>query len=180
MKIAINGEILEVSGGGALPEGTVAVKPITQAEYEALTDAEKQADVVYAITDDAGEPSSKVYSTEEKAVGVWVDGKTVYEMSAIGTFPATANENNEAILTLITFPASMRIDMVVNFSANVSTNDGWIPVGSGDPTRNIVARIAGNSVTIASYSVASTPYVLGRRASVTVRYTKTTDTGGTT
>lgn len=178
MKIAINGEILEVSGGGALPEGTVAVKPLTQAEYDALTDDEKQADVVYAITDDGGEFSSKVYSTEEKAVGVWIDGKTVYEMSAIGTFPDMANANNEAILTLITFPASVRIDMVVNFSANVHTNNGWMPVGSGDPVRAIVARISDNSVVIASYSASSTPYVLGRRASVTVRYTKTIDTGG--
>lgn len=73
----------------------------------------------------------------------------------------------------------MRIDTVVDFSANVnSSNHGWIPVGSGDPVRNIVARITGGRVVVASYSTSSTPYVLGRKASVTVRYTKTTDTGG--
>ena len=78
MKISINGEILEVSG---LPEGAVPVKPLTKAEYDALTDAEKQADVVYAITDDGGSGSSsgdsseEIYSTEEVRIGTWIDGK---------------------------------------------------------------------------------------------------------
>lgn len=58
MKIAINGEILEVSG---LPEGAVPVKPLTKAEYDALTDEERQADVVYAITDDGGSLGSNGY-----------------------------------------------------------------------------------------------------------------------
>ena len=83
MKIAINGEILEVSGGG-LPEGTVAIKPLTKAEYDALTDDEKQADVAYAITDDAGSSdgssgtSEEIYSTEETRIGTWIDGKPLY------------------------------------------------------------------------------------------------------
>ena len=183
MKIAINGEILEVSGGGGgLPEGTVAVKPLTQAEYDALTDEEKQADVVYAITDDGGSgggSSGEVYSTEEKAVGVWIDGKTVYERSVSGTFPDTANTNNEATLTLISLVGTeLSFDTVVSLHANVYTTLGWISIGIGDPVRNIVARVTDKKLTLMSLGASSTQYVLGRKAAATIRYTKTTDTGG--
>lgn len=82
MKIIINGEIVEVAEGGSCP--STPVTPITSAEYEALSDADKQADVTYLITDDneggdsGGGSSEEIYSTEEVRIGRWIDGRPLY------------------------------------------------------------------------------------------------------
>lgn len=64
-------EISSIVGGGSHVE-------LTQAEYDALTTEEKNNGSVYFITDSANEPM-KVYSTTEKAVGIWIDGSIIYE-----------------------------------------------------------------------------------------------------
>lgn len=65
-------------------------KTLTQAEYDALTEAEKQADILYAITDDGGSAgggtsTGEVYSTEEQRIGTWIDGKPLYQKTFTGT-----------------------------------------------------------------------------------------------
>lgn len=62
----------------------VPTKVLTLAEYNALSKEEKQADVLYAITDDrpggsgSGGGGGEVYSTEETRIGTWIDGKPLY------------------------------------------------------------------------------------------------------
>ena len=50
---------------------------LTQAQYDQLTDDEKYNGSIYFITDAPSNPID--YSTEEKVIGHWVDGKTLYE-----------------------------------------------------------------------------------------------------
>lgn len=82
-------------------DGDIPVIAKTSAEYEALTDEEKQADVAYVITDDnegassggSGTASSagEVYSTEETRVGTWIDGKPLYRK--VFTLVVTSTNN---------------------------------------------------------------------------------------
>lgn len=80
MKIVINGEMVDIPAG----QNGIPTVPLTQAEYDALTDDEKNAEKLYLITDaaasgsDSGGSSENVYSTEETRIGTWIDGKPLY------------------------------------------------------------------------------------------------------
>jgi len=50
---------------------------LTQAEYDALSTAEKNNGTIYFITDAPSNPVD--YSTSEKVIGHWIDGSTLYE-----------------------------------------------------------------------------------------------------
>ncbi len=83
------------------------VKPLTKLEYETLSEEEKQADIVYILTDQVsngngsgneGSSYEEVYSTGERVIGKWVDGKPLYQrtflgtVSSSGTFPSISLE----------------------------------------------------------------------------------------
>lgn len=182
MKIAINGEILEVSGGGGgLPEGTVAVKPVTQAEYDALTDDEKQADVVYAITDDAvsGGDSygDNVYSSEEVRVGTWF-GKPLYRKTS-PVFDLLAGIN-----ILIPISELSDVDVFVSSAAILINDSGannnfvtlpFVSVTEGGIVgMSAVVSISNEGLQVVLYKMT------GYKGRGWIEYTKTTDTGGTT
>ena len=180
MKIAINGEILEVSGGGALPAGTVAVKPLTQAEYDALTDEEKQADVVYAITDDGGSGSSsgdsseEIYSTEEVRIGTWIDGKPLYRRVVTGVV-TTLNTD------LDVGDPIPDIETVASVVGTFTNGGGyWYPHqtfvnDSSSITAFISAKVSQGRIQVrTSFSL-----LVNQKCYITVEYTKTTDTAPT-
>jgi len=79
MKIVIDGKMVDVPAG----QNGIPTVPLTQAEYDALTDDEKNAEKLYLITDAAasgsggGGSSEEVYSTEETRIGTWF-GKPLY------------------------------------------------------------------------------------------------------
>lgn len=98
MKVYLNGERIGLGGseylagdGVDITDGTINVsvptRPVTKEEYDALTEAEKNADAVYIITDDNGSGGSsagEVYSTEETRIGTWIDGKPIYRQVFVG------------------------------------------------------------------------------------------------
>lgn len=97
---------------------------LTEAQYDALTDDEKE-NGVYLIPGNTGKtpnPSGNVYSTEETIVGVWVDGRPLYRKvvfvttpNAINTYTSVYSENGIDMLFLdgfITGPANDRIKLV--------------------------------------------------------------------
>lgn len=178
MKIAINGEILEVSGGVGLPEGTVAVKPVTKAEYDALTDEEKQADVAYAITDDAGSSSSagsseEIYSTEETRIGTWIDGKPLYRR--VCTFTTDSSADN---VIMEDFDFSEIDNLVSGKGAmRVGTTSGYVlPAIIGSSGVSFTFDIYGGKIRYSNNS----PVYKNKPTTLIFEYTKTTDTGGTT
>lgn len=73
----VGGAWLEVSTGG----GDASYLELTQAEYNALTPAEKNNGTIYFVTDATDEQGSNghSYSSSEQIAGVWIDGSTVYE-----------------------------------------------------------------------------------------------------
>ena len=154
---------------------------ITQAEYDALTDEEKQADVMYAITDDggSGEDSSgdNVYSSEEVRVGTWF-GKPLYrKTSPVSELLAGTN-------VLIPISELSDVDVFVSSAAilinDVGANNNYVTLPflsvneSGTITMSAAVSISINGLQVSLYKMT------GFKGRGWVEYTKTTDTGGTT
>ena len=83
----LNGIDYMGGGGGG---GNANEEVLTWAEYCALTPEEKANGTTYYITDINGEGKDGfqpvIYSTEEREIGVWTDGKPLYQKSFTGTW----------------------------------------------------------------------------------------------
>ena len=115
---------------------------LTQAQYNALSYAEKHNGCMYYITD-AGGPSGKFtpiglgecYSTEERTIGCWTDGKPLYQKTyLVGDSSITTNLisalNIETAVDLYVIDYSDNIQINYNLSYNTSTKlIGNIPSG---------------------------------------------------
>lgn len=140
---------------------------LTQAQYDALPNTKLTDGKIYCITDVYSGGSDKLiglgdcYSTTEKVVGCWTDGKPLYKRTWVFTSDLSCNSNEW-------------------------TNT---PIDKGD-IENIVYAEAindvGNYWGIVSTAISSNQYiqVLNSRnraitiRQITLRYTKTTDTAG--
>lgn len=66
------------AGGG----GNANIWEGTQAQYDALVaGGTVDPNIVYFISDGVPSPIGHTYSTTERAVGTWIDGKSVYELT---------------------------------------------------------------------------------------------------
>lgn len=68
-------DVMDGKDGAGGTEGT-PVSVVTEVEFNALTDAEKESDVLYVITDDlsggsSGGAAGSVYSSKETRIGTW-------------------------------------------------------------------------------------------------------------
>lgn len=103
----------EHGGGG----GSADYVELTQAEYNALTPAEKMNGTMYFITDASGGGggggSSEIYDNTEKVVGTWF-GETLYEKTV--TFTAPSGNGNHTIMDLSGWNMSKLIDIESNGS----------------------------------------------------------------
>lgn len=170
------------SGAFILNKPSVPNSPIelTQAEYDALTPAEKMSDTPYFITDANGDGSQfqpVIYSTTEREIGVWIDGKPLYEKTQyISALPSSVDE-------WVNYPHGIsNFDRLISVSATAYNSDvpqqfniPHVSAMGGTPT------IAGQ-ITI-SVSDTDIAFIVGQdrsswEAYVTIQYTKTTDTAG--
>lgn len=66
---------------------THPTKILTRAEYEALSEEDKNLPIVYVIQDNTVAPPDSfkpmVYSTEEQVVGTWIDGRPIYQRTVV-------------------------------------------------------------------------------------------------
>lgn len=145
-------------------------KSLTYAEYEALTDAEKNNGTIYLITDVNGTGDKfqpVIYSEEEREIGVWTDGKPLYEktINLSGTFTLNNNEwTNLVNLTDYSVDSVISCDMLFSSGNEQGVNDGRV-------------RFSYSSTTKYLRGAASTNTTIGN-PTLTIRYTKTTDTAG--
>lgn len=149
----------DVMNGSGTP-----VSVLTKAEYDALTDAEKQADVMYAITDDAsggggGSSGGEVYSTEETRIGTWIDGKPLYSRVVVGTTPSTSGEHE-----ILDFPDAKFAFAYGNIS---NANGGTYCV----PNNSLNLGIS-NSKLVVYFDAKA---FASQNFQVSISYTKTTD-----
>lgn len=76
---ATNDEWVNGAGGGG---GNADIVHLTQAEYDALPDSKLSDNKVYMLEDVNGDGSQfqpVIYSENEREIGVWTDGKPLYE-----------------------------------------------------------------------------------------------------
>lgn len=167
MILVIDGQTIDVSGGG-LPERTVAVKPLSRTEYNALTDEEKQADVAYAITDDPPVSGSswEVYSEKEVWVGTWIDGKPLYRK----TFKCVIGSVNK----WTSYDSIDNLDTLVKCTGFFTI--GVVSYIAPSPVLYLGANVVDG---VKKFSMDPTgPSLPNNEITVTAEYTKTTDTGG--
>lgn len=155
------GKFLKADGTWAESNSGVA---LTQAQYDALSDTEKDSDTVYYITDGqggGGGDSQIHYSTDEQKIGTWIDGKDLYQKTfSIGTLPAVGSvkgiEHNITGLSMVidiqgTITATSGLSRPIPFhesdqlNVNVYTTDRYINVAAGDSNWSAYNR---NYVTI--------------------------------
>lgn len=166
MALYINGN--KTGGGG----GNSNMRELTQSEYDSLTTEEKNNGTVYYITDgDDGNGGYQliqpiIYSEDEREVGVWIDGKPLYQK----TYTNVSLQNNSDA-TLETNVSDFEIkDFEIDF-IGVSGNVAKL--------RNCDDSLYVNNNGTLIYWINASSWWSGLSvANITVRYTKTTDIAG--
>lgn len=167
MKIVINGDTVDIPVGNS----GIPTVPLTQAEYDALTDDEKNAEKLYLITDAAasGSDSEEVYSTEETRIGTWIDGKPLYRRMVVGRLTAinTSTVAGDAIPD---------VDVVTYLGAiTLLTNGGWCPFPY-PPSTSVWAVCQFHTSDNKVHLMTNNSVFTGHDVYIEMRYTKTTDT----
>lgn len=153
-------------------ESKVLTKTLTWAEYQALSDAEKNNGTIYMISDVNGDGQSfqpVIYSEDEREIGVWIDGKPLYEKTI-----AFTNSVNYYSLNV----SALNIDYLVDAVARIHNNTGGdytvAPYyeGSNDKFNYYFANDKQSIIFRSGLT-----YTIGS-GYVTIRYTKTTDVAG--
>lgn len=174
-KLQVEETIYSVEGGG----GSADHITLTQAEYDALVEAGTvDPDAFYFITDTNGDGQSFqpiIYSLEEREVGVWADGRPLYERTYY---------NAGAVTGLVAIPHGIsNLERVVSFKGSVLDSNAT----PSDYTRYALPRVAVDGYNIGLDVVSDTdirvavPAIFGTRLYgwyVTIQYIKSSDTPG--
>lgn len=145
----------------------------TLAEWNALTSAQQKEYDTYQITDDYTEGKyiylPTIYSEEEREVGVWKDGKPLYQKTIdFGALPNNTSKSVASGLTGVSVKSIFGTAMASNGFTVTLPHAELSGTGSID-----VSYLADNNVRI------STDYDYSAYSScITLQYTKTTDTAG--
>lgn len=164
----------------AVKNRSIPLKSLTKAEYDALDETSKNADVVYLVQSAIGlslmykevdlistESSGEIYSTEETRIGTWIDGKPLYRKVYQVAGPTTTSGSISA------FPVPGN---VVNLSGFVKVNAGnsilYFPTTTNGPGIYYAAWVSSGNVCI--YTTGSS-WATGAPCTIILEYTKTTD-----
>ena len=155
------------SGGGNSND-----RELTWDEYQALPDAEKYNDTNYYITDVNSDGTSDefqpiIYSGNEREIGVWTDGKPLYQKTFYYTTLSPARSDWELLETL---PFS--IDTLVKYNVMNQYTDGNKQLGGA--YWEISYFKSNNSLYYYTPELGS--YI--EDVYITLQYTKTTDQPG--
>ena len=162
-----------VGGGGA--GGNTNSVELTYAEYLALSDAEKMNGTEYFITDINGDGSQfqpVIYSTTEREIGVWIDGKPLYEK----TIDCGALPNNTT--KTVSYNVSNVEKITYIEGVGIASNGGAIPIPFVDDASKNADMLCDVSVPNANIRFISRGDKSAFNGYITLRYTKTTDTAG--
>ena len=154
-------------------------KEVTRAQYDALPDSKYSDGIIYCITDGGSSRSDFyspiVYSLAEREVGVWTDGKPLYQKTYSFNQFTYGDWFNMVDLT------DYNISNMVNIQCTVKRNDanGLIYTFNG----SMMADGTSYRVTVRYYNKKLQGIINGYNdfasMDVTLQYTKTTDNPGT-
>ena len=152
------------SGGG----GNANERVLSYAEYQALSEAQKMNNTTYYIYDINGDGSQFqpiIFSKTEREIGVWIDGKPLYQKTL--SIPTSSQNTTYDV-------SSLDIDTCVKIDAFMSGN-GSVPDGYWYSSSNFVSV---NYYDGDLFINAPTQYSNNSPCIVTLQYTKSTDTAG--
>lgn len=143
---------------------------MTQAEFNALPE-ERRNKGTYVIKepgDDApgGGGCGDVYSTEERRIGTWIDGKPLYRKAAMLVSPPAQNNWNLWSANFVP-----NVDQVTNFYAVVRRTSGFVMVCFSTSV-SFEIRDSGD---LYAYIDTNAHNMANRPTCVVAEYTKTTD-----
>ena len=155
--------------------GNSSEQVISMADYLALTDAEKNNGTSYYIYDavnEGREIQPVIYSLEEREIGVWTDGKPLYQKTYYYDNQTTIGDGYTAIATL------SGVDRIVSLTGNIvdtsSNNNSYsLPYAFNNKTTSLYYD--NNDIGI---RVNNDTWGPDWDIVVTIQYTKTTDTAG--
>lgn len=173
-----NGQVLKYNSSTSKWEndeggGSADYVELTQLQYDALSDAEKKNGKMYFITDANGDGSRfmpVIYSLEEREIGVWTDGKPLYEKTIIKSSGITSGNDvaiPHNISNIDNICAYTGYALLSNGSGYVNYSDNEYYVEMHEASRTNTMWKIGNNI---APQIGSLIIVL--------RYTKTTDVAG--
>ena len=170
-----NVDDVEVNGVSVVNAQKVAeitsYKEVTQAQYNALPSSKLSDDVMYCIKDAHGADGYPplIYSDEEREVGVWRDGKPLYQKtiitttaSAISTDKVVGDATGLNIVNIFQFRCGWVYDNYTGYIYSIYTNEKVQLYTDGDDI-------------IESHSTANAN---DQQLIYTIQYTKDSDTPG--
>lgn len=178
-------DITETAEGPKIGVTTPVQGIVTQAEYDALPEAQ-QSKGLYVISDggnggDGGASAGEVYSTEETRIGTWIDGKPIYRIAINATTPASAG--TDASVEVASYSAN--VEEVIRLSAIITSKTGQKITAPYYRTNDERAWIAYNPPNYTNVQNKNSVRMMVGTAIVSLpitiilEYTKTTDEGGT-
>lgn len=187
--VKIAGAWASISTGG----GGDSYLELTQAEYDALTPAEKNNGTIYFITDTNGDGENfqpVIYSLEEREIGVWTDGKPLYERTHHIIPSSPIQPQTETTINLPDMTDADKyfyVDVIGGYKGAESYVSNWSQF-TFEQNRNDASAVCVRQNTASSLVVwtgsnsGNFPQVSTDNRIcefyITIRYTKTTDTAG--
>lgn len=187
--VKIAGAWASISTGGG---GSTYVE-LTQAQYDALTPAEKNNGTVYFITDTNGDGENfqpVIYSLEEREIGVWTDGKPLYERTHHIVPSSPIQPQTETTLNLPDMTDADKyfyVDVIGGYKGTEQDVAHWTQFtfegNRSDASAVCVRQSTASSLVVWTGSNSGYfPQVSTDNRIcefyITIRYTKTTDTAG--
>ena len=175
--IKIDGQWLKYNSGGG---GSTDAEEMTYAEYQALTQDEKEDGRIRFITDypgggGGGGGSSVDYSTTEQEIGTWIDGKTLYRKSYVLTASNLNNSPYEFDL-LVSELDDVWIDPTGTFIKTSDSSGAYTTaVGYWNPANNFDCRLNTGSTKLQLQTWHSGGMNYQDGSVITLNYTKATD-----
>lgn len=154
-------------------------RSLTYAEYAALTGEEKNNGTIYLITDVNGDGQSfqpVIYSEEEREIGVWTDGKPLYEKTVhISDLDYTTAATYKELCIL------SNVDNIVNISGKLTNSAQTVQYSIPYISSKFATVVFENSAVHGNVNALlfySDDIWADAMLYVTIRYTKTTDAPG--
>jgi hypothetical protein len=152
------------------------VREMTKAEFDLLTEAEKTG--LINITDITGGNDDRfqpvIYSEEEREIGVWVDGKPLYEKTIINSNPSYTQVGS--IYECNTSVDFSGVDYFMIVNATALNANSTRPVNNTRTDITAMGYVSVGKSTNVIYTAFNTDVYT--KLVFTLRYTKTTDTAG--
>ena len=152
----------------------ILCQEVTQAQYNALPASKLTDGIMYFITDASDGATGfppLIYSDQEREIGVWRDGKPLYQKTIdCGALPNNTTKNINHNISNIDF-----IVKAEGYALAPNVNSIPIPFVNNDNSTSQICLITTTSVISLRTSVDRSAFT---KSYVTLYYTKTTDTPG--